>query len=571
MINTSTCQACGAERSASARYCFECGRELEKPLDPAIAPVDSGSSSASSLLSLLPFVEPGHSGRNFFLGFVYFIGLPVFLILLISTLVELPERLKLLMGFVGISLLLFSCFLLLLSFTIPVLLLLNGTARRKWDSLRSGSDSTQRSKGVKAMSAFGFLLAFFLVTALVGLGGVVAMDPPSDPEVTQTSLSNQETVTGDPVVVAGNVTNTENESQSTTVALTANGEVVDTREIDLEPEETREVTFDYAFDEPGEYALQLNGKPVGNVVVERNVQISETTTSDREIEAGESSRITGVATNVGTTSGSITVDLLVNGEVVETERYDVAPGERQEIEFDREFDSAGRYDIEVNEIFVDTINVAAKRPAAFRVTQTSVSDSTLEMGDSTEVTANVENTGERRGSTSVSLYVDDERVETKDVNLSPGEKRTVSFQRSFDESGSHSVRVNDAIAGDITVEVPEHRRCPETSPDIREIYSIEEISYSDVVRYEVTIRLHEEGAAYTDEDFRKLGRAVVCNSLEEEDVNAIAILYYEPDQYPSYDRAYARGVWAPYSDWSRAGDVTTGDYTHHGHEFERLG
>lgn len=111
--------------------------------------------------------------------------------------------------------------------------------------------------------------------------------------------------------------------------------------------------------------------------------------------------------------------------------------------------------------------------------------------------------------------------------------------------------------------------CPESVP-AHEVYDIEDISYGNVVRIEIDIRLYRPGDDYTDEEFQRLNQEAVCRTTNEVPVNAIAVFYWEPGQTPGYESAYATNDWAPYGEWSRADAVETGDYSHHEHDFERL-
>jgi len=204
------------------------------------------------------------------------------------------------------------------------------------------------------------------------------------------------------------------------------------------------------------------------------------------------------------------------------------------------------------------------------IANAEVSETEIETGGSIEVTVTLENTGDGSGTTVVELQVDEETVETEEVAISPGEDQTLTFSRAFEEAGEYGISVNKNSIDTIVVQRPQNLRCPDDPPAFREIYDIDDVSHAGAVRYEVIVRLDKEGDAYSDEEFNQLSRAIVCNVVEEKDVNAIAILYYEPDDIVQERLAYARNEWAPYGDWGSAGDVDTGDYSNHEHTFSRI-
>jgi hypothetical protein len=67
------------------------------------------------------------------------------------------------------------------------------------------------------------------------------------------------------------------------------------------------------------------------------------------------------------------------------------------------------------------------------------------------ISATVENHGDTAGEYEVHLIVGERFVESRLVTVSAGERRTVTFDWTFEDSGEFRLRVNDAVAGDLTV------------------------------------------------------------------------------------------------------------------------
>jgi hypothetical protein len=82
-------------------------------------------------------------------------------------------------------------------------------------------------------------------------------------------------------------------------------------------------------------------------------------------------------------------------------------------------------------------------PAAFSLSGLEVSSAEVEVGSPVTISAVVENTGGERGTCEVTLKINGEVEETKEVALDPGASERVSFTTSMDVAGSYSVDVNE--------------------------------------------------------------------------------------------------------------------------------
>lgn len=119
--------------------------------------------------------------------------------------------------------------------------------------------------------------------------------------VSGASLSGPSGTVGDSVTVSATVTNRGNWMADETVSVTANGTNVATRTITVPVGETKAISFDITLDQPGTYALAVDGTSAGTLVLSG---VSETTETSGDVATTESStastssRTTGM---VGTT------------------------------------------------------------------------------------------------------------------------------------------------------------------------------------------------------------------------------------------------------------------------------
>jgi hypothetical protein len=90
-----------------------------------------------------------------------------------------------------------------------------------------------------------------------------------------------------------------------------------------------------------------------------------------------------------------------------------------------------------------------------------------------------------------------------------------------------------------------------------------DLSFSTAVRISVRLTMN---ADVTQQEIEWIAQDVVSNITNQQGVNAICIfMYYSGDD--CFGVARVAVDWAPYGDWSRAIDVTTGNYQHHQYSY----
>lgn len=94
--------------------------------------------------------------------------------------------------------------------------------------------------------------------------------------------------------------------------------------------------------------------------------------------------------------------------------------------------------------------VGAKQ-ASFEVVRADVSVSSVTLGDSVNVNVRIENTGGADGQFLTELLLNEEVVDSREVEIAAGGTAQVTFDRSFGQPGTYRVRVNDVPAGSVEV------------------------------------------------------------------------------------------------------------------------
>lgn len=187
-----------------------------------------------------------------------------------------------------------------------------------------------------------------------------------------------------------------------------------------------------------------------------DIELAEMTTVDRTVAAGETLTVRATYKNYGDASGSTVAQLTVDGVVVDEQVVYVSAGETKTVTFERTMQQSGTFAIGVDNQKPKTISVQSPGKSApdFDVTDVALEPDSIAQGESTRVTATVENTGNATGEFLAELAVGGIVVEDRAVELEPNESDTVTFEWQFDEPGTYEVAVSGLEAGTVTVDEP---------------------------------------------------------------------------------------------------------------------
>ena len=185
------------------------------------------------------------------------------------------------------------------------------------------------------------------------------------------------------------------------------------------------------------------------------------------------------------------------------------------------FDAAGSYDVELTVTDDDgatatatqTVSVsAAPDPANFQVSNLDVASSVTQ-GETTSVSATIENTGDEEATQTVEFAVDGEVVDSQDVTLAGGASQQVSFDLDTAgvQTGDHDVSIStddDDATGTVTVTAAavDKSSTVSLSPSSQSVISGETTTFDLVVddadggvgAFEASIALDSDAATITD-------------------------------------------------------------------------
>lgn len=168
------------------------------------------------------------------------------------------------------------------------------------------------------------------------------------------------------------------------------------------------------------------------------------------IDKGGTVTISVDISNIGGRAGTHTITLTLNGLLKEESSITLDPDMTETISFEILGEEEGMYSVDVNGI-VGSFEVIS--PAIFTISELYINPSSIKKGEKVTISVEVSNTGGRFGDFDVELKINDVVEDVEVVSLDPGEHRTVSFQLTAKDEGTHSVGVN-GLMGEYTVTKP---------------------------------------------------------------------------------------------------------------------
>lgn len=183
--------------------------------------------------------------------------------------------------------------------------------------------------------------------------------PPPEFELREASLVDRTVAVGEELEVRATIANVGGREGAISADLQANGRTVETREVTIDAGVEESVTIAHAFDEPGRYAIDLNGTAVGTATVERpaTFEVVETSLPEATARVGEPVEVTARVANVGERAGTTSVDLERGGEAITTREVTIEAGETATVRFSVPFENRGVAALSVNGVDVGRVYV----------------------------------------------------------------------------------------------------------------------------------------------------------------------------------------------------------------------
>jgi hypothetical protein len=210
----------------------------------------------------------------------------------------------------------------------------------------------------------------------------------------------------------------------------------------------------------------------------------------KEVVAGEAVTVSAQVRNIGGTEGTYTVTLSVDGATIQSKIIKLASKTTETVSFTVTQDKPRSYNVEINGLS-GTFRVF--KPAEFTFSNLLITPPIAEVSKEITITADVSNTGEVEGRYPVTLIINGDKVEAKELTVSAGATEKVSFAFAKDATGIYSIEVGSLaglvivsetgnIMAQLEVAYPELYQELLKLPDLKEIddkdnEAIEDIAY----------------------------------------------------------------------------------------------
>lgn len=201
----------------------------------------------------------------------------------------------------------------------------------------------------------------------------------------------------------------------------------------------------------------------------------------KEVVAGEAVTVSAQVENIGGTEGTYTVTLSVDGAEIQSKVIKLASKTTETVSFALTKDKPGSYNVEVNDLS-GTFRVL--KPAEFTFSNLLITPPIAKVDQAITITADVSNTGEVEGRYPVTLIINRDKVETKELTVSPGATEKVSFAFAKDAAGSYTIEVGGLSglvivlkAADILSQL--NATCPELYKELLKLPDLKEMDDKD--------------------------------------------------------------------------------------------
>jgi hypothetical protein len=179
------------------------------------------------------------------------------------------------------------------------------------------------------------------------------------------------------------------------------------------------------------------------------------------IQVGEPAQISVKVTNIGDLSGNHTVTLTIDDVPITTKTVQLSAAETTTVSFTASDLTIGNHTIMIGDLTapIQVTLEAPIRPAKLQLTNLVTSRKEARIGDPVTISATATNIGDVAGEFSLNLFVNDEKRETKSVQLDSDETATVYFEVAEEAEGDYTVRL-----GDLTVSFSVSSDAPAVKP-----------------------------------------------------------------------------------------------------------
>jgi len=174
-------------------------------------------------------------------------------------------------------------------------------------------------------------------------------------------------------------------------------------------------------------------------------QVTDLILDQTRVQVGESVQISVNVTNIGDESGNHSVTLTIDDEPIATKTVQLSGAESATLDFTATVITEGDHTVQIGDLTgsLEATLDAPTKPAEIQITDLGISRTEAEVGETIIVSATATNIGDESGSFSLDLFVNNQKRETRTVQLASGETTTEEFEVTEEAEGTYVVKVGD--------------------------------------------------------------------------------------------------------------------------------
>lgn len=287
---------------------------------------------------------------------------------------------------------------------------------------------------------------------------------PASATVREFTINNTSLTPSETLGVATKIDNTGDLSDTKTLNVSVNGDVIHTESIQIPGNQAKTVTigsggdidvdFSAVLDTPGEYSISINGlSPTTVTVLEpADVNVRYYSLSSDNVVPGEEFEVNVEIENTGDVAGETNIEIYIDGELTETQTVSVDGNSDKRGTFEQTLSEPGTYSIVVNDLEPSEITV--RGTGEFNITDISVESpsDTIYVGDTLKIAVSAENTTELNSEQTLTTYLGGVEVASDTFELAKNTEETFILSVEPQQTGIYNLEINDKSVKTLKIE-----------------------------------------------------------------------------------------------------------------------
>lgn len=252
---------------------------------------------------------------------------------------------------------------------------------------------------------------------------------PAKLEITNLGISRIQAGIGESIIISAAAKNVGDEAGNFEIILYINDVERETRSLQLNSGEIKTEEFEVIEQNEGTYTAKVADKTKTFEITSNaeppkpaEFEITDLTVSPISVLAGEPVSVSITVANIGEENGNYSMNLIINGEIIETTEVTLSGGATKTIEFEIIESTAGNYVVEVDgQSGSYTVEASVEASKDIKVYSMFVSPYEVWTGDTVTIKAKADNNANEPGILQVRILAGGEIAATEIFELEAGE------------------------------------------------------------------------------------------------------------------------------------------------------